>query len=104
MRPGNMAAAATRVVLRRRMRARQSMSTTTAAMNARPPTTPPIIAAIFLEMPLCVWDDGSCDEESPGTDVCDVAGVGDAARVPVWPALTSVLSVCVERGGTVACV
>lgn len=88
---GNIAAAARRVALRRLTRARQSMRATTAARNASAPITPPTIAGIlFLEDEL--WD-GSCVEDSPGTDVWVVVGVAGAARVPGWPALTSVASV-----------
>ena len=89
-RAGNIAAAARRVALRRWTRARQSMSTMTAASNASAPRTPPTIAGT-LEDELC---DGSCVEDSPGTDVWVVVGVAGAARVPGWPALTSVASVC----------
>ena len=90
---GNIAAAARRVALRRRTRALQSISATVAARNASAPRTPPTIAGTFLEL-LCVCEDGSCVEDNPGTDVCVVVGVADAARVPLWPALTSVASVC----------
>jgi hypothetical protein len=93
MRPGNIAAAATRVDLRRRMRARQRRSATKAARKARPPRRPPVIAAIFFEdEPPCVCEDATCVEESPGTAVCVVVGVAGAARVPGPPALTSVAS------------
>ncbi|KAH8979741.1 hypothetical protein EDB92DRAFT_332255 [Lactarius akahatsu] len=97
VRPGNIAAAATRVAVRRRTRARQSRRATVAAMTASPPRTPPTIAPIFLEDELPCETMAACDEDSPGTAVCVVVGVAGAARVPGWPALTSVASTCRPR-------
>jgi hypothetical protein len=51
---------------------------------------PPTIAGTFLELCEC---EGSCAEDSPGTDVWVVVGVAGAASVPGWPGFTSVASV-----------
>lgn len=65
------------------------MSMMKAATNASAPRTPPTIAGIRLELCACE----SCDDNSPGTDVCVVVGVAAAASVPGWPEFTSVASV-----------
>jgi hypothetical protein len=95
---------AARVVLRRLIRARQRSSATDAATRAIALRMPPTIAAIFL--PVLLWgfnlDDKkcACEDDRPGTVVCDEVGVGSEVMVAGSPGLISTWSVKVNAVST----